>query len=196
MVDEQELRAIASPELRGGEQILWTGRPDPKRGRLTFGIWLFAIPWTAFSLFWVFMATGGLWSATSSNAEKGSLWTQVVFGLFGLPFVLIGFGMLLSPFFGIRKLRATGYYITSDRMLTITTGKVREVKSVPISSVSEIIRRERKDGSGDLVFQIRTERDSDGDRVTREECFQGIPGVRKVEEILRQATERWERLKG
>ncbi len=50
---------------------------------------LFGVLWTGFSVFWMWGASG-----FGQGDRIGSL-----FALFGLPFVLIGLGMLLSPFY-------------------------------------------------------------------------------------------------
>ena len=46
-------------------------------------------------------------------------------------------------------------------------------------------RRERPDGSGDLIFETQHWRDSDGDRRTREVGFIAVPEVKLVEQMVR-----------
>ena len=48
-----------------------------------------------------------------------------VMALFGLPFVLIGLGMLLAPFAAFRTARRTVYVVTSKRLMTINEGRTR-----------------------------------------------------------------------
>src|SRR5436853_13261 len=85
-------------ELTHGESVLWTGRPDAARSsRAAYGCWIFAIPWTAFSLFWTLSAAGWL----LPGPKHGS----VAFALFGLPFVLVGLGMLLAPYWAYSSAR-------------------------------------------------------------------------------------------
>ena len=52
---QQRLRA----ELRPGESVAWAGQPNPSRYvKSGFAIWLFFVPWTAFSVFWIASASG------------------------------------------------------------------------------------------------------------------------------------------
>ena len=47
-----------------------------------------------------------------------------VMALFGLPFVLVGLGMLLAPFAAFRSARRTVYVLTNKRFMTITEGRI------------------------------------------------------------------------
>ncbi|MBC8140345.1 MAG: hypothetical protein H7Y38_02760, partial [Armatimonadetes bacterium] len=49
----RELDAALESAREPGEQLLWTGRPAPWRTvRGEWAAFVFAIPWTAFALFW------------------------------------------------------------------------------------------------------------------------------------------------
>ncbi|MGL4242249.1 MAG: hypothetical protein ACRCTI_14160, partial [Beijerinckiaceae bacterium] len=95
------VKAFAAKEF-AGEKLLWAAQPDVRWAVLaSCAIWMFAIPWTAFSLFWEAMPLGALYeyyTGTRIGAPKGApiamMW---VFALFGIPFVAIGFGMMLAP---------------------------------------------------------------------------------------------------
>jgi hypothetical protein len=93
------------------EIILWAGQPEPGREMLT-KIWFvpFAIVWTLFTLFWISAACG---------FEKPSLRNagRLLFALFGVPFALIGFGMLLTPYFSYRTDQQTVYIVTDKRAI-------------------------------------------------------------------------------
>jgi hypothetical protein len=52
----QDLDSILRRELMPGERLLWSGRSQPGKLKAAFAIWFFAIPWTAFALFWEAMA--------------------------------------------------------------------------------------------------------------------------------------------
>ena len=57
-VDHQVYQQV-SQELQQGEGIEWLGQPNPgKYAKGSAKIVLFAIPWTAFALFWMAGAAG------------------------------------------------------------------------------------------------------------------------------------------
>ena len=177
-------------ELQSGERILWQGQPIVERVfKMALAIYLFAIPWTAFSLFWEAMALSP-WLAMSGNPEanKTAQIVGVVFPLFGLPFIAIGFWMLSRPFALARKARQTSYVITNKRALVVTGGSMHETQSYPYDVMSgELNRTERRDGSGSLYFSSKKVVDSDGDARVEKLGFEYVPHVREVEEKLRRA---------
>ncbi|HEX6591314.1 MAG TPA: hypothetical protein VF050_04890 [Moraxellaceae bacterium] len=132
-------------ELQPGEVVAWAGQPLPGRlMRQGFLLWLFFIPWTAFSLFWMSAASG----FQLPNPARPEVW----FALFGLPFLLIGLGGLASPFYMRRKAASTVYVITSKRAFTLTLGRSSQMHSWPPEKLGRVSRTEHGDGSGDLVF--------------------------------------------
>lgn len=137
-------------ELQRGERLIWQGKALGRLSPASFGIWLFAIPWTAFALFWTGMA--GLFTVLSGDgAGNGFDW---VFPLFGLPFVLVGFGMLAAPFLGLRKARKTMFAITDQRVIRIHAGRQLSVQSLPLAEIGAIERTEARDGSGLLKIAL------------------------------------------
>lgn len=167
-----------------GERILWAGRPSATRTFLvSLLIWLFAIPWTAFSLGWEWMALGGWLSGKPSPSTTHSI-MGVVFPLFGVPFVLVGLGMMATPFLAWRWARRTVHIIGDKRIVTMTVGRSLKVKTHPTASITRLERIERRGGSGTLKVIMGTHRDSDGDKTETTEVFYGIPEVRKVERLL------------
>ena len=53
------LKLALERELHGNERVLWSGK---QLARVSWGglaIWLFAVPWTAFAVFWTVMAKPG-----------------------------------------------------------------------------------------------------------------------------------------
>jgi hypothetical protein len=175
-----------------GEKLLWAARPDVRIMMLmSCGIWIFAIPWTAFALFWESMVLGPVladWLGyevggmkPTGNALQSMMW---VMGLFGLPFVLVGFGMLLAPYFVWRKGRRTVYVLTDKRLAILTAGRTIEIKNIIPSTIEFITRKEGPDGRGSLKLSFGFARDSDGDRVERAETLGIIDDVRSVEAML------------
>ncbi|KUR70462.1 hypothetical protein AQZ52_16745 [Novosphingobium fuchskuhlense] len=178
-----ELEAILQRELLPGERLLWSGRPDPSRLRAIFAIWFFAVPWTAFALFWEAMALLP-WMA-SSHTPLGIQWSfGIVFPLFGLPFIGIGLAMLWMPFKAQRKAAQTIYGLTDRRLLRVTACGKRESASVMLDQMGPIDVTADADGYGTLRVQTGTRVDSDGDKVTERFEVAAVPEVNRLEGLL------------
>ena len=176
----REMQDRAERELDPGERIEWISMPIARFFTpASTGAFIFGIPWTAFALFW----TGG--AAWGTSQVEGAGWFRA-FPLFGLPFILIGFGLLSSPLWAYRKARRTVYAITDRRALSLEGGRTTTVRSFTPEQLKEIYRKERRDGSGDVIFARRTWRDSEGDRQAEEIGFLRVPDVRDVEARLRR----------
>jgi hypothetical protein len=168
-----ESRQIAQAQLESGERLLWHGKPDPKRGLLaSIPVVLFAIPWTGFSLFWMAAASG----LAFRDSEPG--WTSL-FALFGVPFVLVGLGMLTSPYWLYRKSKLTVYALTNRRALIITGGATKKIQSFTSSDIGIIERTERANGRGDVMFAT-----IEGKKNSQSVGFMGISDARRVERHL------------
>ena len=162
-------------ELEPRERVEWKEMPTPHyfSGTST-GAFLFAIPWTAFALFWMFGAS-----------QSGS----IAFTSFGIPFVLIGIGMLSSPIWTYRKSLNTIYVITDRRAITFDGGRSLTIRSYEPERLQNVFRKERKDGSGDVIIAHKEWRDSDGDKQREELGFIRIKDAKKVELILKNLAE-------
>ena len=171
-----DLRSLVSRELNAGERVVWQSRPVATWFTATsVTMFLFAIPWTAFSVFWT-------WGAGTMGATSGP-WS--LFPLFGIPFILIGIGMLTSPIWFYRQSLKTVYVITDQRALSFVQGWWSlTVRSYSPAQLGSLTRRERADGSGDLIFKRREWCDSDGDRRREELGFLRVPDVRQVEQLV------------
>ncbi len=189
-----ELDARVRSELDQGEQLLWVGQPQPRRfARATIPIVLFGIPWTAFAIFWTAMASGlARGGGPVPNAGPGALFS-ICFPLWGVPFILIGLGMLSSPFWAGRKAKRTCYALTDRRAILFEAGTFGSVvvRSYRPSGLTKMFRRENADGSGDLVFeeitQVRSTNNGGRTTSTQTRGFLGIDNVREIEELLRKA---------
>ena len=149
---------------------------------LATGTFLFGLPWTAFAIFW----TAGAAFATRSSGGAGPPWP---FALFGVPFILVGFAMLSSPIWAYRKALTTVYVITDKRAMTFEGGWSTTIRSYPPDRLQEICRRERRDGTGDVLIARRAWRDSDGDRQSEELGFLRIGDPKEVERMLKELAE-------
>jgi hypothetical protein len=180
-----ELDARVRAELQRDEQLLWVGQPLPGRfARSGCFLALFGVPFTAFALFWMGVASIGVFAG-------GGLFA--CFPLFGLPFLAVGLGMLTSPYWLRQKAKRTCYALTGRRAIVWNAGwwGSVEIRSYEPSQLTRIRRVEYPDGSGDLVFEelITLGTDSDGHRTsnTRRYGFMAIQRVHEVEELLRKA---------
>lgn len=153
------LRQALERELQGGESPVWHGwqlaRIDPSH----FLIYVFAVPWTAFSLMWTVLAAGAI-------GVSGIGLVGIAFPLFGLPFIAIGCWMVARPFVPLWERGRVLYVVTETRVLKLALGRDLVVKTVPADRIGLSERRERPDGSGTLSLTVRIGRDSDGDRQT------------------------------
>jgi len=184
-----QLKAFAEREF-SRERLVWAARPDVRTAFLfSFALYLFAVPWTAFSLFWVSVPLGALYehyAEVNIGAPKGApIITMWVFALFGTPFVAIGLGMLCAPLFVLLKGRATLFVLTDRRLATLQGRSTVTIVSIEPRQIGQLSRKEGPDGRGTLVVSHGYERDSDGDRVERKTEFGIIDDVREVEGLVR-----------
>ena len=200
MFDEslpEQLKAFASREF-AGEQLIWAEKPDVRIAfYMSFAIWLFAIPWTAFALFWESMVAGPVvldllgyevgGMKPQGNVGQGMMW---VMSLFGLPFILIGFGMLLAPFYALRKGRRTLYVLTNRRLSVLEGKRMIKITNLAPREIVGLSRKEGPDGRGTLIISQGFARDSDGDRVEKTVELGVINDVRRVEGLVRALKER------
>ncbi len=171
------LQARVKSELRPGEAVAWIGQPNPTRFmRSGFFLWLFFIPWTAFSLFWIAGASG------FKFPDFSHAWSW--FPLFGLPFLLIGLGGLSSPLWLYRKAANIVYIVTNQRAFSLEGARSYTVRTYLPAQLTHIVRKEHPDGSGDLLLEVLHYKDSDGDSRKKENGFFAIADVRKVEQLL------------
>jgi hypothetical protein len=188
-----DLDVLVRSELSHGERLLWVGQPQPTRFAYSaIPIVLFGIPWTAFALFWI----AGASSFGASNKVGGSpagVGVFQFFPLFGLPFVLIGLGMLSSPYWLWRQAKRTCYALTDRRALLWKAGMFGSVavRSYGPEALNKIRRTAYPHGCGDLVFEeiVTIGSDSDGNRTTSttRHGFMAIERVREVEQLLSKA---------
>lgn len=177
--------AAAVKRETAGELIRWTGQPDAARAaRWSLLIWLFALPWTGFTLF--------LASTTVRIPKLGTgmpdIW-RLAFELFGilfmLPFLLVGLAMIAAPLWVWRKSRATAWVVTDKRLLVVEVyRKTSKVKTIWPERIVSIERTERADGSGSLKLLLGRRTDSDGDTVSETEMIYAADQVRKLEQLL------------
>ena len=175
----EPVRASVEAELAPGEGIRWVAQPIPARmARASLPMVLFAIPWTAFALFW-------MWGAAQGSSDAPGPFQ--FFPLFGLPFVLIGLGLFTSPFWLLRSARRTVYVVTDRRAIVICGGWRNgvSVRSFEPEKLTDLRRDQRADGSGDLVFGQDEQVGSKGRRYKVDYGFLAVANAREAEEYVR-----------
>lgn len=167
-------------ELEPGEMIRWMEQPIPRFfSPATIGMVLFGIPWTAFAVFWICGASG----FKMPNLAGGGF---ALFPLFGLPFVLVGIGMLSSPLWAYQKTLKTVYVITGQRAITIEGGWTTTVRSYRPDQLKGMYRKERRNGVGDVILGQRVWTDSDNDRRSMDVGFMNVRDARRVERLVNE----------
>jgi hypothetical protein len=170
-------------ELDSGERVLWIEQPIPRYfTAMSTGAFLFAIPWTAFAIFWICGASG----FKLPDFSKGGF---SFFPLFGLPFVLIGIGMLSAPLWAYRKAFKTVYVITDRRAITFEAGWKTTIRSYHPDRLQNIHRLEKRDGTGDVVLGQRLWSSSEGGQQSMDLGFLNIRDPKTVEAMLKKLAE-------
>lgn len=135
---EQALR----PELGHDERLLWSGRPrQGLRFRPSdFLAVPFSLMWGGFAIFWEYSVS------TAKNAP-------VFMTLWGIPFVLMGLYIMVGRFFVDAVQRSRTYYGVTDQRVIIIDGLLnRQVKSLTLTTLSDISLSERPGRSGTISF--------------------------------------------
>lgn len=179
------LRRKIENELQPGEIIRWVEQPIPHFfTAASISLVLFGIPWTSFAIFWMWGASG----YKLPDLREG-LQPQHLFALFGVPFVLIGFGMLFSPILAWQDARKTVYLVTDKRAISIQGGWSTTIRSYLPDQLKDIYRKERADGTGSVIISIRRWKDSDGVNRQEEIGFWGVRNPRDVENIIKRLSQ-------
>lgn len=174
----------AQNELQPGESLRWTGQPDPARLAMkTLPTFLFSIPWTAFAVFWV-------WGAAGNRMPDLTRWEwKNIFPLWGVPFILIGLRMLTSPLWEYLRASRIVYGVTDRRAFILQAGRSKSVKSFSSVELANLERKEKSDGSGDLLFGKPEAEEARRSRsfnfgLPIPPGFYGIRELRMVEQLL------------
>lgn len=163
--------SILEPELYDDEDVIYLGRPGPISWvRSWLGIFLFGIPFLGFALFW----------------EKTALQTgSVIFPLFGLPFIIVGLGMTISPLWQWLIAKRAIYAITDKRAIILRTFPWRKVHSFFAADLGYIERKWMGiGGSGTVIFALRKSNGPMRVPSGPDWGFYGIDHPRKVERDL------------
>lgn len=132
-------RKQIEPYLQSDENVIWCdspsrGLPITEKG----AVGIFSVFWLGFAVFWTVTAT----------AAAGP------FGLFGVPFLIIGIYLVYETFFGFdKRLKKTAYAITDRRVLIVSvTRKGESCKTYMLDSIGDISIRTVKGNIGTITL--------------------------------------------
>jgi len=176
-------REIINAEINREEKLVWVDAPISllKHAQTAVPTALFGIPFFGFAVFWTWQATAILRKAPHDNLDG----LAYFFPLFGVPFLLVGLSMLLSPAWKALKGRKTLYAITDKRLIIREAFPKISVKSWSLKQLDNLTRVGSADGPGNVIFAEERYKDSDNDWRTNKIGFIGIDQPKKVEDKIR-----------
>ena len=188
----QTLEASLNNELQEGEDVLWSGRPDPRRRRIVFPTRVFFILGLVFMPVGLLVVIIGLILLLSSVFPPGARVSSLGVFIPGGVFFILGLVYLLLGLVGFFPPRNTLYAITNRRVIILRTGRYLRVSSYGKRAIAQVQRFERPDGSGDLVFVTTPAYGSSGrnrsntgtSSAGHQEAFSALQNVRQVEQML------------
>jgi hypothetical protein len=177
----RESQDTVERELEPGEQIHWIDMPRP--AFFTVGstvLFAFGIAWTAFTLFWTI-------SAFHENPGLGR--SNVFFAMLGLPFVLVGLALLLTPIWAYWGDLRTVYAITDRRAIVFRRGWSTIILSFSPGQLQNVCRVEKGSDFGTVVLGRRKWPDPSGSLRQEDVGFERIARPREVEAMLKRLAE-------
>lgn len=165
--ERKQLEALKD-YLDSDENLRWYEQATP--GYFSGGtiiILLFAIPWTGFSLFWM----------------RGiAIQESLMVSLMGVPFLLIGLLMLLSPIMTFHYYKNTLYAITNKRLITKKYSKYSTILPRDIDHI-DVLK-----GNGDIghIFFKTEIIGCENDNNIRKIGFKRIKKLKEAELLIRE----------
>ncbi len=193
----QTMETPLANELLEGEELLWSGRPNPQGrsivspARIFFILGLVYLP---VGLFLVLLGLILLFTVpgAASGGFLGALIPGGIFFILGLVFLIVGLTVRFPT-------RNVFYAITDRRVIILRTGRYLRVASYGKRAITQVQRIERPDGSGDLIFSgnplpygsySNNEYNYNSTRSGRLGVFSALPNVHVVEQrLLRMLSE-------
>jgi hypothetical protein len=180
-----QLRLALERELDSEETVQWHGWQLGRLNPRHFLGYVFAVPWTVFSLAW----TGIAATAVLASDQIGFGLFAWAFPLFGLPFIAVGAWMLSRPFVPLWERGRVLYVVTNRRVLKLSIGRELAIKTVSADRIGLVQRSERADGTGTLSLAIRIGKDSDGDKQTEDFIIGTVADIMGAQEAINRIGE-------
>ena len=168
-----------------GETILWAGRPSPSM-HFWQGIqrWLFGILATVFGLIWQALSLAVFFDTGVGKVVGPGGWLDYIFPVLGLPFLMIGLGMMSVPFRAWWNAKDTVHVLTERRLATVIAHRNFNVTSIAVDHIASVNRTENRNGKGNLKLSLGEYRDSDGDLIEKKTEILGVSDVRELERLI------------
>lgn len=178
--DWKNPRQIIQAELGRDEKLIWADAPISLKSHAysSIPLALFGIPFFAFSVFWTKMAV-------SMGGGQGLGGFDMIFPMFGIPFMLVGLGMLLSPLWKMYKAKRITYALTDKRMIIRQAFPRIEIQSWPLSGIKNLSRNGPAKGPGDVIFAEIQKTGNKGRQYTEKVGFIGISEPKRLEDKVR-----------
>jgi hypothetical protein len=128
-------------ELANGEQLLWTGRPNPWKifTREDFFIIPFTLVWGGF----VVALNAAIWTVNGPLVGK----------IAGFPFLVAGLYMMVGRFFyKVWRKRRLYYAVTDQRVMILLKGIRYDLRSFSIGMIPYLHKYVEMNGYGKVVF--------------------------------------------
>jgi hypothetical protein len=172
-----------SQHLARGEALQWSGRP--RQGIVLRASDAFMIPfsilWAGFAFFW------------EASVLRGG--APLFFGLWGIPFVLVGLYATIGRFFYDAARRASTEYGVTNQRIIIDRGPRGALTSLELPTLGEVTVASSRDGSGTITFgpsnvMATMYAGTPWPGLKLPPSFDLIPEAKRVYEIIRQARSR------
>lgn len=176
--------------LTKDEALLWVGQPEGgiRFNRSNVAQSIFGLFFLGFSLFW----TAGAFFAVFSGFVDEIGIISLLFPLFGLPFIAVGFWLVFGVhIWQARNRKHSRYALTNMRAIITSWAQRREIKSFPIRKDTLIDYYPGDEAT--IYFATEVSRDGDGDRVETRVGFEHFTdGERAYQTILKIQAEQAE----
>jgi hypothetical protein len=141
--------ALLERELGEGERLRWASRPQRKKHGGSANVYIvLTIVFGSIGILFLFLATLFLFVLPNPAKFAVCLTFYIIGGVFtylGLLFGLFAIIFRYAP-------KNMHYAITDQRVIIMRIGRTLSVSSYYKDDIKQIVRNERADGSGDLIF--------------------------------------------
>lgn len=171
-----DLQRSLQSQLWPNEKIIWSAQPNPAAFRASFGTAIVGLCFAGFGA----VALGFVWHARTLS-------TRLLAGLCPGASILLGLAFMSAPFSARRRASQKIYAVTDRRamILWVSSNGESDVQSYTPDRLGAIERRERSDGSGDLIlerYNHATGQAYSSDNI--ENGFRAIENVHAVQQLI------------
>jgi hypothetical protein len=149
MQNQADVNEVFQEHLLKGENILWSGQPDPKVIFAPADLFIvpFSVLWGGFMIFVIYSILSSMTNGNNSEPP------DVFFIIIPIIFMIIGLYFIFGRFFFKKwKKQRTYYAVTNRRVLVLMKAFGQQLHEYNIKLISGINKRVRADGIGTLTF--------------------------------------------